>query len=284
MRHAADISLMEYRELSPPPQLSHLARCCWTLEGAATDAAADPVFPDGRPEIIWNLGEPIRARRPDGVVEQQPPLMLVGQITAPFVVQPTGVVRLFGIRLEPFGAAPFCANMSAITDSWLDLERRLFGVTAQSFNAASSPHVPRNQTLALAGEQLIDALVQTLRARREQDDLPHPAVIAACTTIRDGRGNVSLEQLSADLDITLRSLQRRFAAEVGIPPKLLARITRFQHVFSAWREDPRRLAAVAADCGYFDQSHLVRDFRDFAGDAPAAALTEQAAFTSFFLP
>ena len=57
--------------------------------------------------------------------------------------------------------------------------------------------------------------------------------------------------------------------------KLLARICRFQRVFLAWREDRRALSRVAAECGYFDHPHLIRDFRDFAGSAPAAFLANQ---------
>jgi len=61
------------------------------------------------------------------------------------------------------------------------------------------------------------------------------------------------------------------------------RIVRFQRVFAAWRADPRSLARVAVECGYFDQSHLVRDFRDFAGAPPAGFLTALPPFTGFFL-
>jgi AraC-like DNA-binding protein len=69
---------------------------------------------------------------------------------------------------------------------------------------------------------------------------------------------------------------------VGITPKLLARIVRFQRVFSEWRADPKRLSRVAAECGYFDHAHLVRDFRELAGVPPAAFLPNQPEFTGFF--
>lgn len=65
--------------------------------------------------------------------------------------------------------------------------------------------------------------------------------------------------------------------------KLPARIRRFQRVFLAWRVDRRTLSRVAAECGYFDHPHLIRDFRDFAGSAPAAFLANQPEFTQFFL-
>ncbi len=90
------------------------------------------------------------------------------------------------------------------------------------------------------------------------------------------------DAIARDAGTTPRTLQRLFATQVGISPKLLARITRFQRVFRSWQQEPNALARVAAACGYFDQSHLVRDFRDFAGAPPAAFLSAQPEFTTFF--
>ncbi|MEP6766514.1 MAG: helix-turn-helix domain-containing protein, partial [Gemmatimonadaceae bacterium] len=102
--------------------------------------------------------------------------------------------------------------------------------------------------------------------------------------IRQSYGAISLDGLTSELRTTPRTLQRQFLKRVGIAPKLFARVTRFQRVFYSWKEDPQSLSRVAAECGYFDQSHLIRDFRDFAGTAPAAMLEKQPEFTSFFLP
>ena len=87
--------------------------------------------------------------------------------------------------------------------------------------------------------------------------------------------------------VQLRTLQRRFLRQLGVSPKRLARIVRFHHVCLAWRKDPEgdpaTLARVAADCGYFDESHLVRDFRAFVGEPPASFLRSLSPFTSHFL-
>jgi AraC-like DNA-binding protein len=62
-------------------------------------------------------------------------------------------------------------------------------------------------------------------------------------------------------------MERRFREAVGVSPKTLARIVRFQEVL---RRSPAESASadVALDCGYYDQAHLLRDFRDFAGVVP----------------
>lgn len=264
---------MHYAELLPPPELESSVRCLWTLEGRAEDASVDPVFPDGSPELIINLADAFQAFDPAGMLVDQPRVMLVGQITRPFMVRPTGTVRLIAFRFHPFGAAALCDDMSAITEHWRDVFNTLPDIS-DIRRTRSDDDV---QTVA-------SEIALRLAPLLARNDKPHPDVRAACNAIRDSRGTVILDDLADTLGTSLRTLQRRFTTDVGIPPKLLARITRFQHVFAAWREDPRTLARVAADCGYYDQSHLIRDFRDFAGEAPATALASQPEFTSFFLP
>ncbi|WP_444948262.1 helix-turn-helix domain-containing protein [Micromonospora ureilytica] len=90
-----------------------------------------------------------------------------------------------------------------------------------------------------------------------------------------GRGSVGV--LADELGWSRRHLASRFRQEVGLPPKMAARLLRFQqaHAASAQAGATGRAvdwAAVAASCGYYDQSHLIRDFHQFAGATPAALL------------
>jgi len=71
------------------------------------------------------------------------------------------------------------------------------------------------------------------------------------------------------LGVSTRHLERRFKARVGMSPKHFARIARFQRVFRAVEEGGAGWVDAAAECGYYDQAHLIRDFRDLAGEAPA---------------
>jgi AraC-like DNA-binding protein len=264
---------VDYHELLPAEPLRGLIRCYWFLTGGVEDRApsADPALPDGSPELIFNLADPFQAFRDGGPPVAQPMTMLVGQITAPLVVGPTGRVDMVAVRLEAFGASILCDDLAAITNRWLggdQLDPRL-GALRTALGTAE----PADRPILL--DQHLSHLTRVGRQ-------PDPRVVRAVRAIRDGNGAVTLHRLTRELGTTARTLQRLFASDVGISPKLLARITRFQRVFSAWRRDPRSLARVAAACGYYDQSHLVHDFRDFAGAAPAAFLTSQPEFTAFF--
>ena len=274
--HAAKLPGVRYLELPPSEPLRRYIRCYWFLTGPAgpaADAPADPALPDGSPEVILNLADPFQAVSIDAPPRLQPATMLVGQITRPFAVAPTGRIELVAARLEPFGAAGWWGHLADLTDRWADGD--------------DIPHAGLAEvraSLVAAGSAADRAAILDRHLARVFDTLkpPDPRVEAAVRAIRASHGRAALDRLSRDLGATPRSLQRWFAAQVGISPKLLARITRFQRVFSAWRTDPTSLARVAAECGYFDQSHLIRDFRDFAGAAPAAFLAGPPEFTAFF--
>ncbi len=269
---------MHYEELPAPPALQPFVRCLWRLTGeaggSAHEASAEPALPDGSPELIFNGADPFEYVAPDGTVIEQPAAFLVGQITRPFTVRPTGRVDLLAVRFEAFGAAMLHDDLRQLTDRWAAVEHLpvpALSAIAAALRGTSSP----DTRLA----RLHEGLSHVIASR----PAPDARVVAAVQAIRASHGAVMVDELVYDLAMTPRTMQRLFARQVGISPKLLGRIVRFQRVFTAWRADPRRLARVAAECGYFDQSHLVRDFRDFAGAPPAGFLAELPAFTQFFV-
>src|SRR5262249_59217722 len=97
-------------------------------------------------------------------------------------------------------------------------------------------------------------------------------------------GRVSIDTLAAKANLSGRQLERRFLDEVGIPPKRLARIVRFQRALRvlAARQAGERGADLAARLGYADQAHFIRDFREFAGHTPTEHASLESALTALF--
>ena len=106
-------------------------------------------------------------------------------------------------------------------------------------------------------------------------------MILAARIVNTG-GLVSVDQLANDAGISSRQLERRFLREVGLGPKLLGRIIRFQQVFRAVEQSNSAWAAIASECGSYDQAHLIRDFNRFARQTPAVLFSNQSAFTEWF--
>ena len=100
--------------------------------------------------------------------------------------------------------------------------------------------------------------------------------------IVDSRGLIAVDELAGDAGISSRQLERRFLREVGVGPKLLGRIIRFQQVFRAVEQSNNAWAEIAIECGYYDQAHLIRDFNQFAQQTPAVLFSSQSALTESF--
>jgi AraC-like DNA-binding protein len=120
---------------------------------------------------------------------------------------------------------------------------------------------------------LLDAaLVERLAAARPAS----PGVAWAWGRLRTTHGAVAVETLAGELGWSRRHLGAQFREQIGLPPKVLARILRFDRVIALLhRSEPERWAEVAYTCGYYDQSHFNRDFRQFAGATPSDFLASR---------
>jgi AraC-like DNA-binding protein len=85
---------------------------------------------------------------------------------------------------------------------------------------------------------------------------------------------VRVAELASEIGCSRRHLTDGFREQVGVSPKLLARILRFQRAVALVGRGPG-WAEIAARCGYYDQAHMVRDFQQFAGAAPGEFASRQ---------
>ena len=173
-------------------------------------------------------------------------------------ITPTGEVDLLGIRFEPAGLhALLGVPMHEMTDTSIDLDgidRRL------------------RRELQEAAARGVGALEERLLARIGRRS---EASVAAARLVSTG-GTGAMDALA----LPARRLERRFRAEVGMAPKRLARVLRFHEVVrSLDRGSEPAWAMLALDAGYYDQAHMIRDFRQFAGITPGAYMREQVALS-----
>jgi AraC-like DNA-binding protein len=269
---------MHYRQFAPAPRLASLVECVWILEGHAGELEGrdQPVLPDGRPELIVHFGDPFERLWADGRVERQAPVLFAGQLDAQLMLQPTGRISVLGVRFRPFGAAALLRAP----------QERLVGRTIGLEEV--EPAIQRGlSTIRALTDSASAALpyVEALLVRMLDPSRIDPRVRFATGAILAARGELSIDALVHDTAITRRHLERRFLQSVGISPKRLARIARFQHALELLQGPAEKAtgAATAAMCGYADQSHFIRDFRTLAGCSPSEHLLRHAAFTGFFV-
>jgi AraC-like DNA-binding protein len=272
---------MRYREVEPCPPLRPYVRCIWVLEdlGARGPGAPDRILPDGCVEMVLHYGDRFLRHR-DGVAPSvQPRSVVVGQITRFLVIQAGGAVGMIGVRFEPGGASAFFRPpMAELRGRTLEVSE-LWGVAGRELEARVHEAADDRERIALVE----DALLRRLAAHAPR---PSAVDVAVDAIVRTG-GRVTVADLAARLGVGRRRLERGFAARVGVPPKLLCRLVRFQRVFAALESGarpagPSRWATVALECGYYDQAHLIRDFRAFAGQSPTRYLEREHAIADHF--
>ena len=249
--------------------------CFWTLEDEANDGVVRPerILPDGCVELVLNFGARFQEHKDDGPNEPQPMRFMVGQMTRPMVIAPTGSVELLGIRFHPGGTLPFFrVPMHELTNRVVELR-----AVAGEFERDLCARVEEPPSLLSK-----IAAVEALLAERVRNCNHDSWLTGIAAKIVHCRGRTSVDRLAIEAGVSSRQLERRFLHEVGIGPKLLCRILRFQQVFRVLANNQEGWAAVAADCGYYDQAHLIRDFQQFAKQTPAFLFQNSSALTQAF--
>ena len=266
---------MRYTMLRPSHALRSEVECFWRLDGSGSGLPDETIVPDGCLEIVLHLGDRFERVAPGGGTATQPRAFVVGQMLGPLVVRPAARVETWGVRFRPGGAAPYLGGaVRDLTGRIVDLES-VWGSEGERIVA----RLLEARTVE-ARRAVLQAMLLA-RRRREAD----PLAAAAAGAVVASRGVERMGTLAARAGVGRRQLERRFLSEVGLPAATLARIVRFQQVFrlvnghggadgaaGAW-------ADVACAAGYYDQAHLLRDFRQFAGSTPPRFLSGQGEFS-----
>jgi AraC-like DNA-binding protein len=264
---------MQYAEHAPIPELAPIVELVWTLSGDAATLGTDtqPILPDGRPELILHFGDEFERVNADGSIERQPKLIFAGQLKSQLLLRPTGAIGVLGVRFHPFGAA------ALFPEPQDELAGQTIGVNALSLSLSNALDEVRASAANL--EDGVVRVQQTLVSWLRPDRID-PRIRTVVQTIDRELGDVSIDQLAESVSMTRRHLERLFIATVGVTPKRLARITRFQHALRIL--EGRAGTQTAATCGYADQAHFIRDFRDLAGCPPGEHLLRQFELTEVF--
>lgn len=252
----------------PGAPLDRFVDCFWHWDGYPAPAAKERALPSGTLDLIINLDVD---RLTFFEADEQTPITAAGSVLcgahARYVTISTAPrVRVMGVHFKPGGAAPFLGvSAGELEDAFVPLEA-LWAEAATRLRAqlveAATPS---------ARFQLLEA---ALCAQLRPLDM-HPGVAEALEAFEDPQLH-SVGQVNQRTGLSPRLLIQHFRAHIGLTPKAYWRIRRFQAALRHM-ENARgaRGAEVAADYGYFDQAHLIRDFQAFAGMSPRAYLKEE---------
>lgn len=234
---------MRYREQAPCPALRPYVRCIWTLEGTGC-GEVETVVPDGCPELIVHLGDPFARVCAEGPPRRQSAALVAGQMRNRLLLQAGPVARVIGAKLHPAALPDFT------------------GLAASEFRDAIAPLNDVWKTDVVSRSVSISdfesLLLEHLRPRTGRTR-------AAVDLIEKSAGRIRIGELAGMLGCSRRTVETDFLRDAGLTPKEFSRIVRFQRLLQRLG---RPSAAAAVDAGFYDQSHLIREFHSLAGCTP----------------
>ena len=253
-----------YHEFAPPFDLADAVEALWTHEAAGAQLAVHRVVPDAAVSLCF-----MGPRAPDGA-SGAARLRVIGPVTAPYLFTPPIGHRMEAVRLKLewcrplLGVAPWeHANAAPL---YADVRPDLVEPLEARLMASRAPA----DTLRL--------LVAFVRERLARNDVACGLLLASMESLRRGAGAPRVRELARRLGVSERHLRRLMVDETGIAPRHFARIQRFHALLRASDLAPRpSWAALAADHGYADQSHLIREVQHLAGVSPTRLHRERGA-------
>jgi AraC-like DNA-binding protein len=228
---------------------------------AALPHAKERSLPSGHMQLLVNLHTDrlVTFRGADLSIEQRiGGAGLVGAQTEPVGLDTADQRSIIWVCFKPGGALPFFpAPPQAIAGELVGLEE-LWGRAAAGF---------RERLLAAPGPVAALRIVEAeLLARAVRPLERDPAVRYAVAALERG---AAVGEVTERLGLPARRFGSRFAEAVGLRPKRFGRVRRFQRLLGRLAPSPEpNWAALAVECGYFDQAHLINEFRTFSGLSP----------------
>ena len=256
---------MKVSFIQPEKQLAPYIAFIWIFENTFGVPLADSriIVPDGRARIILPYKNALCAATHHRLLNaQEQYLFLVGIQSHPTTIASTATeTGTIGIELTPKGLYHFFhLNMHEITNQMVSFDE-IFGLQgAQLQTALSEIEDPRAKIACLQA-----ALTRFLQ-HNEKD---YALLDHALDLMEEMHGMMKIQELEAHLGYTRRYLDLLFKEHVGVSPKLLARIMRFQMVYQSWtQEKVPTFLRTQWPAYYYDQSHFIKEFKYFTGFAP----------------
>ena len=254
---------MQYLSYRPGPPLNEFIDHFWLIDGGQAPRL-EKILPSGTIELVVNLkhneihihdaAQRERYRTFDGAV-------ISGTYSRAFVCNALQHEAMLGVHFKPGGAFPFLdIDASELTNAHASLAD-LWGRSALELR--------ERLCTATTPQRLFRIMEDTLSDRFHHHGTSELQMKIALKMFAMPANAVSVREVSQELGFSQRRFIQAFTSHVGLTPKIFCRIQRFQRArVLAEKIDTPHWAELAVTCGYFDQSHLIKDFQEFAGSTP----------------
>jgi AraC-like DNA-binding protein len=268
--------MLSFYQRNPHPALRQHLRSYWLIESDGSDEPLDLLVPDGYPEMFFVLRESLQMQQFSGEKRwmQHAEGGLIGQATAQFAFQPTAFSRMLFVKMYPwtpqqlFGVPSWQLN---------DLALDLSALTHDPSFRCLSERVYEAANLSEIAPLLDDFFLKKCSHLASDNSFLQFAV----QQLYRSDGTVPLDHLTQHIHVSRRYVEKLFREKIGMSPKQYARLIRVKKA-SMYLLDPRfkgNIRDIACQLEYYDQSHLLKDFKAVMGQSPSAFLQRQVIFS-----
>ncbi len=252
---------MQLRRFEINPVLVPYIDSIWLFESESGIPSSDMrlVVPNARPKITITFRGNL-VSKVQGITQVHPTasIIAIGMMETPVTIDSLGAVGTIGIEFK--SAAAYCffgQPLKDITNAVYSLET-LWG------------NVGRDWEAKIAEAVTIEAKVRCIQAllwqRLRENKKSHILITAAVHSLEASNGSLRIADICRELGYSKRYLDMKFAEQIGLSPKMLGRILRFQTVYKRWGHT--EFWYPDFDDAYYDQAHFIKEFKQFTGFAP----------------
>lgn len=255
---------MVYSSYIPSRPLSDFVDCFWLCADHPMHAR-EQILPSGTFELVVNLdADEVRVADLDlpGSLKRFSGAVVSGTYARPFAIDPSQHTLMMGVHFKPGGAFPFLgAAVGELANAHIALED-LWGRSALV--------IRERLCAAHTNAERFRLMENILNARLMTSSRQHAAVLLALDLLMRTGTQASVQNVARRIGLSQRRFIQVFTEQVGLTPKLFSRVLRFQQTrLLVGTNSKPDWASVALSCGYCDQSHLIRGFRQFCGMSPS---------------
>ncbi|HKR37360.1 MAG TPA: DUF6597 domain-containing transcriptional factor [Steroidobacteraceae bacterium] len=258
--------MLRYR---PAPPLSSFIDQFWYVRGYDPDRKRQSALPTGSVDLTFNLAADdlwVFANAADHVGMRFDGAVVHGAQSRYFVLDARRDVHVIGVHFLPGGGAALLGvRAQELTDRHIALSD-IWGERARTLREQLLEAPTPAAKFALLEDAMLE---QYWRARLRPQRFVHPAISFALRGMQTAPTEVRIAQIQTSTGYSPRRFTTLFTDTVGLTPKLYSRINRLRSVVErVARGGELAWADLASEYGYYDQSHLTRDFREFSGVTP----------------
>lgn len=267
---------MHYQTYDPNSELAELIRCYWVLQAPAEAMPEKQrIIPDGCMEMIFHYGDLYRQYAADDSSIVQPRCFVIGQLTEPLDIQPTGETDIFSVRFQPNGFVPFTDMAPQNFENLAVPLGEIFGAEGAALETAMLATTNDEERI-----RIVEQFLQSRLSNLENIDRVAKDVVATMLNIN---GQLSVQELSEQLNINRKQLERRCATTIGLSPKQLAKVIRLQAALKLLANKQfTSLTSLAYEGEYYDQAHFIKDFKEFTGLTPKQFYSDNLKMSALF--